>query len=114
MNTDYVYPLLAIFAVLYSSTSMPVPPQLDNLYVKLAIMALIVYLLQKDMKSGILLALIFVLSIIRINEQYITEGFLTGIEDGRIEDGTWEGGDDQKPVSEKELLVAGKDTNCMQ
>jgi hypothetical protein len=120
MNT-YLYGALALFVVLYASLSRPHLPgwvvmPMENTYARLALTAAVVYVLYRDVQTGILLALALFLTLMWLNEQHIAEGFLAGIEDGKLkgdwkeedfQQGSWQGGDDQEQVESADIHTVG-------
>ena len=92
---------------------------MENTYVRLALTAAVVYAIYRDVQTGLLLALVFFLTLMWLNEQHIAEGFLAGIEDGKLKDdawsdedfqkGSWQGGDDQEAVDQGDIRTV----NCM-
>lgn len=93
MGNNYFSAVLTLFLVLYAAMARPqLPPFIASLFgsplFRFVVFALIAYMSSKDLTVAVMVAVAFVVTMGLLHEQKVAEGFMAGIQEGMIGDGT--------------------------
>ena len=89
-NNVYFSSLVSLVLALYAATAAPKLPEpiaqlFENTLFKMVFMSLILYMSGRNLQMAIMISVAFTVTMIMLNEQRISEGFVDGIKENMMQ-----------------------------
>ncbi len=90
LKNSYVSPVLSLVLALYAAMVAPKLPEpvaqmFENKIFRVVFMALILYMSGRDLKLAIMISVAFMVTMVMLNEQRVSEGFVDGIKENMVQ-----------------------------